>query len=72
MKDQQRYDTIHATGYPFMKTPNIDRRVQEGRLFRNAFTPNPICLSARSNLLTGLTARHHNFPDKNLGQGLPS
>ena len=63
MTDQQRFDTIHAAGYEFMHTPNLDRLVEEGCLYRNAYSPNPICLAARHNLLTGLTARHHRFPD---------
>ena len=63
MTDQQRFDTIHAAGYDFMKTPNLDRLVEDGCLYRYAYSPNPICLAARHNLLTGLTARHHRFPD---------
>ncbi len=63
MTDQQRFDTICAAGYDFMHTPNLDRLVAEGRLYRHAYSPNPICLAARHNLITGLTARHHCFPD---------
>ena len=63
MTDQQRFDTIHAAGFDFMKTPNLDRLVEDGCLYRYAYSPNPICLAARHNLLTGLTARHHRFPD---------
>ena len=63
MTDQQRFDTINAAGYGFMQTPNLDRLAQEGCLYRHAYTPNPICLAARHNVLTGLPARYHGFPD---------
>lgn len=63
MTDQQRFDTIHSAGYDFMNTPNLDRLVEEGCLYRYGYSPNPICLAARHNLITGLTARHHQFPD---------
>jgi len=59
MTDQQRFDTIAAAGNPHMRTPNLDRLVREGCLFRNAYTPNPVCMPARYHLLTGTTPRYH-------------
>ncbi|MCP4167255.1 MAG: sulfatase-like hydrolase/transferase [Chloroflexi bacterium] len=67
MTDQQRFDTLNAGGYKFMRTPNLDRLVHDGRLYRNAYSPNPICLAARHNMLTGLPARFHGFPDNMQG-----
>ena len=67
MTDQQRIDTIRAAGYDYMHTPALDRLVDEGCLYRNAYSPNPICLAARHNMLTGLPARHHGFPDNMQG-----
>ncbi|PKM70674.1 MAG: arylsulfatase, partial [Firmicutes bacterium HGW-Firmicutes-18] len=61
--DQQRYDTINALGYDFMHTPNLDRLAKEGGVFTNPYSPNPVCIPARHNILTGLTARHHGFDD---------
>ncbi len=61
--DQQRFDTIHAAGFKYMKTPNLDRLVSEGCLFTNAYSPVPICIPARHNIITGLTPRHHSFDD---------
>jgi len=61
--DQQRYDTIHAAGYPHMITPNLDRLCDEGCRFTRAYSPNPVCLPARHNLITGLSAKHHTFDD---------
>lgn len=67
--DQQRYDTICALGYPHMYTPNLDRLVQEGCSFRNAYSPNPVCMAARHNILTGLSARYHGFDDNYFDEG---
>lgn len=60
--DQQRYDTIGAVNAPFMITPNLDRMAREGCVFRRAHSPNPVCVSARHNILTGLPARYHGMP----------
>jgi len=51
--DQQRADTIHAGGNPVIRTPNLDRLVREGTLFRNAYTPSPVCVPARCSLIFG-------------------
>ena len=59
--DQQRYDTINALGFPYMRTPNLDRIVKEGYSFSRAYSPNPVCMPARHNLLTGLPARYHGY-----------
>lgn len=61
--DQQRFDTINAAGYDFIQTPNLDRLAEEGCMFTNAYSPNPVCIPARHNLITGLTAKHHGFDD---------
>ena len=63
MTDQQRFDTLHVAGYEFMQTPNLDRIAEEGCLYSHAYTPVPICLATRHNLITGLTPRYHGFPD---------
>ena len=36
--DQQRWDTIHSLGNPYIHTPNIDRLVKEGVAFTRAYT----------------------------------
>jgi arylsulfatase A-like enzyme len=59
--DQQRFDTIAACGNDHMITPNLDRLVNDGCCFANAYTPNPVCVPARHNVLTGLPARFHGF-----------
>jgi arylsulfatase A-like enzyme len=72
MTDQQRFDTIRAAGFSYMQTPNLDRLASEGCLYTHAYSPNPICLAARQNLFTGLTARHHGLPDNVFGANLRS
>ncbi|MCD6291067.1 MAG: sulfatase-like hydrolase/transferase [Anaerolineae bacterium] len=51
--DQQRFDTIHALGNPYIRTPNLDRLVSEGVAFTRAYTQNPICTPSRGSFLTG-------------------
>lgn len=52
--DQQRHDTLRAGGNPLMVTPALDRLCREGMRFSSAFTPSPVCVSARCALIHGL------------------
>lgn len=61
--DQLRSDFVNCCGGTFMQTPNIDRLAREGCVFENAYSPNPVCIPARHNMITGLTDRHHGFDD---------
>ncbi len=54
-----------------MHTPNLDRLVREGCLYSNAYSPNPICMPARHNLITGLPSRYHGLPDNMFSKTLP-
>jgi len=51
--DQQRWDTIHADGNPVIITPQLDRLCAEGVRFTSAYTPSPVCVSARCSLIHG-------------------
>lgn len=55
--DDQRADTIGALGNPVIKTPNLDRLVQRGHTFRNAYclgSHSPaVCSPSRNMLLSG-------------------
>ena len=54
LTDQQRADTIHAAGNnPHIRTPVMDRLCSEGALFNRAYTPSPVCVSARAAIVTG-------------------
>lgn len=54
--DQQRFDTIGALGNPHIRTPNLDRLVNSGVAFTNAYCQTPICTASRASFLTGCYA----------------
>ena len=56
--DQQRYDTIHAHGNDKIHTPNFDKLAENGVSFTHAYTPTPVCVSARYTMHTGLLPYH--------------
>ena len=51
--DQFRWDCLGATGNEVIQTPSLDALAARGVCFRNAFTPNPICVPARASIMTG-------------------
>ncbi len=51
--DQMRFDTIRALGNPIIKTPNLDKLCQNGIAFSNAYSPSPVCISARCSMIYG-------------------
>lgn len=51
--DQQRWDTIGAYGQELDITPNLDRLAEEGVLFEEAFTAQPVCGPCRALFQTG-------------------
>ena len=72
--DQQRWDTIHALGNEFIRTPNIDRLVHQGVAFNTAYCQSPICTPSRASFLTGLyPSTVHGTTNGNLfwGEGAP-
>ncbi|WP_372934923.1 sulfatase-like hydrolase/transferase [Mariniphaga sediminis] len=59
LTDDQRYSTIHALGNDIIKTPNLDKLVQGGVSFRNAYimggSSPAVCSPSRASLFSGLT-----------------
>lgn len=53
LADQFRHDTLGCAGHPVVRTPNLDRLAQEGVRFTQAYTETPVCVAARSALITG-------------------
>lgn len=51
--DQQRADTCGCYGQELPITPNLDRLAEEGVLFENAFTAQPVCGPCRALFQTG-------------------
>lgn len=53
MTDQQAWDAVGYSGNKMIKTPNLDRLADEGVNFSQAVTPCPVCVPARTSILTG-------------------
>ena len=53
MTDQQRFDTIRASGFDHMETPVLDRLVERGTNFMNLYVPAPSCSPSRAALFSG-------------------
>jgi len=53
MPDQLRPDFLSCYGADFIDTPNMDRLAEQGVRYENAYSPSPLCVPARSLLLTG-------------------
>ena len=51
MTDEQRTDSLGCYGSAWAHTPHLDRLAAEGAVFRNAVTPSPVCMPARTSLL---------------------
>jgi choline-sulfatase len=54
MVDQMAHDVVGALGHPVVKTPNIDRLVQNGISFSNSYCNSPICAPSRASFVTGM------------------
>ena len=64
--DQQRFDTIHALGNSFVKTPVLDSLVKEGTSFTHTYCQSPICTPSRASFMSGLyPSRVHNTRNGN-------
>ena len=53
MCDQLRAFEVGCYGNPVIRTPNLDRLAAEGVRFETAVTTYPVCMAARSVLLSG-------------------
>ncbi len=54
MSDQQRADSLGCYGNVFINSPRLDAFAEQGVLFKNAFTPFPLCTPARAAMWTGV------------------
>ena len=70
INDEHRPDVMPIEGDRHIRTPTLDRLIDEGSYFRNAYTPSPICVPARQSFLSGLYPR--NCGCLNFGDAMPS
>jgi choline-sulfatase len=53
MSDEHRPDVAGYAGNPVIRTPVLDQLARTGVVFRNAYTPSPICVPGRQCLTAG-------------------
>ena len=53
MSDEHRPDVAGYEGNTIVRTPILDELARTGTVFRNAYTPSPICIPARQALMSG-------------------
>lgn len=53
MTDDQGAGDAGALGHPYLKTPNIDRLIQEGTTFTQFYTTCAVCSPSRASFMTG-------------------
>ncbi len=51
--DQMRADSLHHLGNEASHTPNMDKLINDGVSFRNAFCQNPVCTPSRCSFMSG-------------------
>lgn len=54
--DQHNAKYLGYMGHPFIKTPNLDKIAKKGVVFSNNYSGNPVCVPARSSMMTGMYA----------------
>ena len=70
ISDEHRPDVLPVEGNGIVRTPVLDRFMEEGVYFRNAYTPSPVCVPARQSFLSGLYPRRSGCLD--FSTALPS
>ncbi|TBL75703.1 sulfatase-like hydrolase/transferase [Paenibacillus thalictri] len=69
MSDEHRADVTGYEGNNVIRTPNLDRLAATGTVFRNAYTPSPICIPGRQSMMAGQFPRTTGC--ERYGQDLP-
>ena len=59
MSDEHTRSVMGAYGNPLVQTPTLDKLAASGVRFDNAYTPSPICISARASFATGTQVFEH-------------
>ena len=53
MSDEHRADVTGYEGDPVVRTPTLDWLAKTGTVFRNAYTPSPVCVPGRQCMMSG-------------------
>ena len=61
--DQHRADTLGCAGHPSVHTPHLDLLAFQGTRFTNAYVDCPVCIPARTTLITGRRGHENGMPD---------
>lgn len=60
MSDEHRADVTGYEGNQVIRTPVLDELARTGTIFRNAYTPSPICIPGRQAMMSGQFPTHCN------------
>jgi len=63
IKDQQRSDALSCAGNEILQTPNLDKLAREGARFTNFYSACPVCVPARTAILTGHSIESNHVVD---------
>ncbi len=65
MTDQQHAGMMSCTGNPWLKTPHMDALAASGVRFELAYSGNPVCVPARTSMMTGRYPSHFDIRGNN-------
>ena len=65
MTDQQRWDAMSCAGNTVLKTPNLDKLARQGARFTSFYSACPVCVPARTAILTGHSIESNHVLDNN-------
>lgn len=68
MTDQQHAGMMSCTGNPWLKTPHMDALAKSGVRFELAYSGNPVCVPARTSMMTGRYPSYYGIRNNNVGK----
>jgi len=60
--DQHRWDSLGCAGHPCVRTPHLDQLAYGGVRFASAYSDAPVCIPARTTLITGVKSTTYGCP----------
>ncbi len=61
--DQHRADTMGCAGHPCIRTPHLDKLALSGTRFTSAYSDCPVCIPARTTIITGIQSHRYGMPE---------